>query len=48
MLCFVLMLFSKGVTLTQTHTHVCTAILVRTVIDIIRSLAPYPNIKHQP
>lgn len=47
MLGFFLMLFSKEVILTQTHTHVCTAVLVRTLIDIMHSQVPYPNIKHQ-
>ncbi len=28
---------------TVTHTHVCTAVLVRTLIDIMHFLAPNPN-----
>ncbi len=28
----------------DTHTHVCTAILVMTLIDIMHFLAPYPNL----
>ncbi len=28
----------------HTHTHVCTAILVRTLIDITHVLAPYSNL----
>ena len=29
-----------------THTHVCTAILVRTLFGIMHSLASYPNPNH--
>ena len=28
---------------THTHTHICTSTLVRALIDIMHSLAPYPN-----
>ncbi len=28
----------------QKHTHVCTAMIVRTINDIMHFLAPYPNI----
>jgi len=31
---------------THTHTHTCTSIFVRTLIDIMHSLAPYPNLNH--
>lgn len=48
MLCVVLVLFSKEVILTQAHLHVCTAILVRTLTDIMHSLVPYPSIKTTP
>ena len=30
----------------HTHTHVFTSILVRALIGIIHSLAPYPNLNH--
>jgi len=31
---------------THTHTHTCTSIFVRTFIDTMKSLAPYPTPTH--